>query len=275
MKKSILIFLAFASFAFYFIDVFSELGITKQEAENYIYRSLVSSNFQFPAKCKTIAMPNRPEVVNVIGSLAKAYTKTENFKNEYEKWWLSQAPEKPEKPQERLAKEKEKAIADQLENEKSSLEGINNFKKTIAETKDPALKKQFEEALKTMIATQAEMKKMMESPDYQNQMKEMQKYVAVEYEREFKEKTEKYTTDYKNWQTIKSPSLLIKQRLNQFLEISSDIDFNTKLITKNNRQVFQNETYENKNNNWKLCFRAGKTTIETARLLATNWLKEL
>jgi hypothetical protein len=39
--------------------------------------------------------------------------------------------------------------------------------------------------------------------------------------------------------------------------------------------VFEKPEYENKSNHWKLCFRAGKPTIDAARTYAKAWLKEI
>jgi hypothetical protein len=39
--------------------------------------------------------------------------------------------------------------------------------------------------------------------------------------------------------------------------------------------VFENPEYEKKPREWKMCFRAGRETIETARVYASNWLKEI
>ena len=38
---------------------------------------------------------------------------------------------------------------------------------------------------------------------------------------------------------------------------------------------FENSEFQNKNSQWKMCFRCGKETITTARICSTKWLNEL
>jgi hypothetical protein len=64
---------------------------------------------------------------------------------------------------------------------------------------------------------------------------------------------------------------LIKQRLQEFLDISATVDFDAQL----NGRMFANPDYEAKNQQWKMCFRSGKQVVETAREEAQAWLKEL
>jgi hypothetical protein len=69
---------------------------------------------------------------------------------------------------------------------------------------------------------------------------------------------------------------MIKKWLTAFLESSNDVDFNAELAeASNGKQVFVNQNYERKSYMWKLCFRSGKETLETARTFAQNWLNEL
>jgi hypothetical protein len=115
----------------------------------------------------------------------------------------------------------------------------------------------------------------MEDADFQKQMKEMQEIAARAYIDEYKEKAEKYTADYAYWKTIQNPNVLIKQRLNRFLEISSDVDFNAQLKAANGLKKFVNEEYEQKDAVWRRCFRAGKPAVDVARSITQEWLKEL
>ena len=64
---------------------------------------------------------------------------------------------------------------------------------------------------------------------------------------------------------------LIKQRLNEFLELSATVDFDAQL----NGRMFANPAYEAKSQQWKMCFRCGKEVITAAREEAKAWLKEL
>lgn len=68
----------------------------------------------------------------------------------------------------------------------------------------------------------------------------------------------------------------VKERLREFLRESADVDYNAKLVRRDGKMVFANETYEDeKSGEWKICYRAGKEPVAKARAIAQAWLKEL
>lgn len=67
------------------------------------------------------------------------------------------------------------------------------------------------------------------------------------------------------------PAELIKKRLQSFLDISATVDFDATL----NGEQFANPENEKKSDQWKMCYRAGKTVIAAAREEVELWLKEL
>lgn len=70
------------------------------------------------------------------------------------------------------------------------------------------------------------------------------------------------------------PDVIMKNRLNEFLKLTETADFNAKFVNKGDDFfVFENPEYENKLRDWKLCFRAGKATIDAVRVYAKAWLK--
>lgn len=275
MKKRIFLLGLTTIFAFKIADVFTDLGITKLQAEDFVSGSLTGDVFLYPNSAAKVPLTSRVSIVQAIGNFAKIYTKTDDFKNRYAEWWKSQEPVKPETAEARIAREKAEQVQSVADAEKSQKEMVQTMKKQIAETKDAAIKKQLEEALKYSVDIQVQLKKQIESPDYQKQMKEMQEMTTRVYTEEYKEKSERYTSDYAYWKTIQNPNVLIKQRLNGFLEISSTVDFNAQLKTENNRKKFVKEEYEQKNDTWRRCFRAGKPAVDIARAISQEWLKEL
>lgn len=69
---------------------------------------------------------------------------------------------------------------------------------------------------------------------------------------------------------------MLKRTLSQFLDASKDVDFSAAVVTTGKgARVFANPAYESKPSNWKLCFRAGRETVEAARSFAQQWLNEL
>lgn len=67
------------------------------------------------------------------------------------------------------------------------------------------------------------------------------------------------------------PDELIKKRLADFLAISATVDFDAEL----NGGRFVNPEYEKESGQWKMCYRAGKDVVETARVEAQKWIDEL
>jgi len=103
---------------------------------------------------------------------------------------------------------------------------------------------------------------------------EMDKYTQQAYEMEM----EQHKKDISDWETKypeNNPNSLIKSWLQSFLDQTQGIDFNAQTAIDNNRTLFVMQEYERKDYLWKLCFRGGKETTETARKFAQKWLGEL
>lgn len=92
-----------------------------------------------------------------------------------------------------------------------------------------------------------------------------------------KEDMDWYRKDLKRWETEYPASLnmLVKKRLNDFLELTSSIDYNAKLERRGSKMVFADPALEEKDEFWKACFRSGKPTVDAARAYARQWLSEL
>jgi hypothetical protein len=70
--------------------------------------------------------------------------------------------------------------------------------------------------------------------------------------------------------------VLIANRLRKFLELTNDIPDNAKLEPgAGGAMKFADPSFEAKSSYWKLCYRAGKESVETARESAREWLKQL
>ena len=70
--------------------------------------------------------------------------------------------------------------------------------------------------------------------------------------------------------------MLLKKRLQEILDITADVDYAAELKDGyNGKKVFVNPAYEKKAAEWKLAYRAGKTTTDAVRAAAQQWLAEL
>lgn len=86
-----------------------------------------------------------------------------------------------------------------------------------------------------------------------------------------------YKEDLKRWEA-EYPAVfneLLKHKLKEFLQLTSNIDYNARLEQRRGKMVFADPVLEAKDPFWKACFRSGKTTMEAARAYAQQWLVEL
>lgn len=272
MKKTPLFLILLALVAMKTADVFSDLGISKEQAQEYVTNDITSGYLNLPNNARKIPMGGRASIVQAIGVFAKNYVKTDDFKTRYAEWWKGQEPTKPQTPEEKAAERKQQEEESKVEQAQS----LENLKKQVAETKDAVVKKQLQEMLIMSIKIQADMKVQMESPEFKKSMKDanetMQKIEAEQYATDLAQYQEKYM----QWQEEKNQNVLLKKDLQKFLTETEDIDFNAQLITdQNGRREFAKEEYTQKSIYWKQAFRAGKPTIDAARGIAKEWLKEL
>ncbi|HEV7781444.1 MAG TPA: hypothetical protein VGO58_09265 [Chitinophagaceae bacterium] len=70
------------------------------------------------------------------------------------------------------------------------------------------------------------------------------------------------------------PAVLIKKRLQEYIQLAATVDFNAKLTGSGKRQTFVNPVYEKKSLKWKAIYRAGKEVNDVITIFAKDWLKE-
>jgi hypothetical protein len=88
---------------------------------------------------------------------------------------------------------------------------------------------------------------------------------------------ENYSRQIAGWEK-KYPTnqlLYVKMRLQEFMDVTKDIDFGAELFTKNGKKYFVNPAYEGKGYYWKMAFRAGKEAVEPAREFVQKWIEEI
>jgi len=86
-----------------------------------------------------------------------------------------------------------------------------------------------------------------------------------------------YESAVAQWQTDypEETKGLIVRRLNEFVALTSDVDFGAELVEKSGMRYFAKPEYEAKSGDWKWCYRVGRAGVEAARDVATQWLAEL
>ena len=240
------------------------LKLSENEAKQTIFSGISYPSFDFPhvRELKGIALNDRTSQVDVIGKYVKEFTKSDDFKKRYKEYRETKKPSPPEKP--KTMEETKKA---DKENLKNSLEEMKNSRASA-----PADQKSyFDDSIKYL----EEQLKSIDDPNNPMYTAEMDSYIQQGY----KQQLEQHNKDLAEWETkypANNPNVMIKNCLKEFLNKTNNVDFNAKTaIDDKGRTLFVKQDYEGKDNLWKLCFRAGKETTESARKFAQSWLGEL
>jgi hypothetical protein len=265
MKKlhlSLLLLFTVALSAFTY-DIWQKLEMAEKEANEFIFNNLRQGSLNFPRTeaIKHIAIGDRHEMVKELGDHMKRYTESAEFKEAYQEARSAYLPQNPKKDIGTLMQNR----ITELEQDITTTE--EDLKKTIG-----AMKKLYE-------GTLAELKKEYKALKNPNDANHTFYKSSLE-ERAAEENEEAASTNEEQRKEMEkyfpaNPKVLIKQRLQEFLSLTADIDFNAKLVKQGNKMKFADPKLEAKSNVWKSCFRSGKETITAARAYAQTWLKEL
>ncbi len=199
-------------------------------------------------------------VTLVKGLLAwtKTYTESAAFKAAYDRQRQSDVPTPP-----KFKGTVDDELAAQRAEQRKS---IDDAKKNLAQL--PA------EMRPQMEAT---IKQMEEMFDKNNKDPQMQALLRQGVEMQRAERQKSYEQDVRTHEKRypADPRALIARRLQEFLDVSKDVDYGAKLVPAGARQRFADPRYEQKPDQWKLCYRAGKDVTDAARQFAQAWLSEL
>lgn len=69
------------------------------------------------------------------------------------------------------------------------------------------------------------------------------------------------------------PAILVKKRLQEYLQLVATVDFSAKLTASGRKQIFVNPAYEKKSLKWKAVYRAGKDVNDVVTAFVKDWLK--
>ncbi len=241
-------------------DVFGELNVTQQQAQEYIANDVFGGYFGFPGTCRKLAVGQREAVVKAVGGFARAYVKTDDFKRRYAEWRLQHKPTPQTKTWEQVQEEQKKQIADL---KKSLAEMKGNLKTMTADLR---------KTLEPVIAQQEQMVKEMESGKSELLMSKVQ---FDQLNAMMKQSDEQALAEWERKYPV-GPGSLLRERLTQFLAETEGVDFSAKTAPdKYGKQRFVNPAYEQKSGYWKQAYRAGKPAVDAARALAQDWLASL
>lgn len=255
-------YILLSSFAAHrFADEFlKQLGITKAAADDKIANSILGGNVDLYGvkNARNIALGNRKAVVLDLLAYTKKQVSSPAFIKQYNairenykpKDYIPQTPEEMKAEHIARAKDAVKQTEESLRKSDASMKAI--FQKTVEDAK----------------------KYLKEAEDPNNRM-----YVryAGNYERAVKEAKESNAANAAQFERRYPTNhlLYVKKRLQEFLDLTKDIDFDAELKPKNGKKVFVNPDYERKDSRWKMAFRAGREVVEPAREFVQKWIEEI
>ena len=269
-----ILFLAIAGPAVAIVSVFSagftldkpvspwtQLGIPESRAIENIRQSFLEGYlYSYGASsAKNVASGNRAAIALDVLNYTKSYVNSSAFIKTYEEARVAATPVKPLPPKTKEEIQKEK---------------IAELDKTIAEGE-----KSLKTLPKDLIEPFKEVQQMLkdQKKDYENPDSEMlallvssENYIyanaTTKYEEQLQQWHKDYPSDHKN---------MVKARLETFLKLTGDVDFNAALKEEYRVKKFVNPAYEKKPAEWKMAYRAGRPAVDAARTFAKAWLAEL
>ena len=244
-------------------DVWDQLGLSRQSGDENIRESFLQGYiFNYGAKsAKNIATGNRPAVAKDLLTYTKQYISSEVFKKEYEKRRLAGKPQEPRKKTARSREEIRMELVDQTKKAIAELEkNMSTFTADVKKT------------MNEVLSSQKQQLKEYQDPD--NELIEiMTQGEKMAVENDWKN----YQQTLKKWEDENpvNPSVFIRKRLQQYLDIVNTVDFSAALKEAGGKKKFVNDNYERKSNDWKKVYRAGKEVNDVAKAFASDWVKEL
>ena len=231
----------------------------KENAVEVLVRAYVPLDSNRRQAFKAASESDRVTFVHNVFAAVKAYTESEHFRTAYANKRASANPTAPvataspdEQYAEHLAKQRKELDAMKADMAKMQPE-MREMMKGVVEGAEQMYQQQ---------ANNPEMVAMMKQ-----EFVEKAKYRQQEYEEKLSRYADQYPVD---------PKVLIASRLHEFIELTNDIPYGAKLEQGNGGgMTFADPSLESKSYYWKLCYRAGKKPVETARELAKEWLKQL
>jgi hypothetical protein len=269
-----ILFLAVAGPAAAIISVFSagftldkpaspwnQLGISEGRAIENIRQSFLEGYlYSYGAStAKNVASGDRAAIALDVLNYTKSYVNSSAFIKAYEDARVASTPVKPLPPKTKEEIQKEK---------------IAELDKTIAEGE-----KSLKTLPKDLIEPFKEVQQMLkdQKQDYENPDSEMLALLVTSENYMYANATTKYEQQVQQWQKDYPADhrKMVKDRLETFLKLTADVDFNAALKEEYRVKKFVNAAYEKKPAEWKMAYRAGRPAVEAARTFAKAWLAEL
>ncbi|MGA9119471.1 MAG: hypothetical protein WB699_08895 [Bacteroidota bacterium] len=244
-------------------DILQRLNIPENIAHDYIWSSFQNMYLSIPnvSSLKTIARGDRAAIVKQVGDYARAFAQTDDFAKRYAEYRETRKPTPPDPPK----------SMDELKKEQKE-----NMEKAIKSTEESmkSMSPELQESMKSTLDMFKEQLKAIDDPNNPTYSKDMEQAMQEGYEtqkQQYEQAVVQWQKDYPS-----SPAGMVQKWLEKFLAATDGVDYNAKLIDGIGKtKMFANPEYERKPDQWKMCFRAGKETVEAGRAYVRAWLHDL
>lgn len=241
-------------------DFMKQLGITKTAADGKISGSILGGSIDVYGikNVKNIVTGNRGQIAKDLLVYTKNHLASPAFIKEYETLKQNNKPKKD------AAKTPAEVKTEYIASIKKMISDSEKGLKTANSTMKPVYEKMVAEGKKQLAQAEAP-----DNPYFTS--------YEMNYPQMLKDIETRHENLLQDWENIypSNPNQFIKRRLEEFLKVTSDIDFNAELVTKNGMKYFAKKEYENKDSRWKMAFRAGKEVVEPARTFVQQWIEEI
>jgi hypothetical protein len=241
-------------------DHLANLGITAGRAREAVFDSFMADTISLAgenAVFKAASTSARVAMVNFALTLARTFVETDDFKRRYADHREANGPDPlPEAPSVDAILAKQRAgFEEQVEQMRKLFDQIT-----------PEQRATLEAGWKDMRQQLADMETGPRRAELDQALREQRLAQVREREEAVKQLDAVWPPDAR---------VLVANRLRRFLQVSSDVTYDARLIDRDGTKVFADAALEARPREWKLCFRAGKPATDAARAFAEKWLSDL
>lgn len=241
-------------------DHLANLGITAGRAREAVFDSFLGDTISLAGEnrvFKAASATARVAMVNFALTLARTFVETDDFKRRYADHREANGPDPlPAEPSvDAILAQQRAGFEEQVEQMRKLFDQITAEQRATLEA-----------GWKDMRAQLADMETGPRRAELDAALKQQRIAQVRERELAIRQLDDVWPTDAR---------ALVANRLRHFLQVSSDVDYDARLIDKNGTKVFADPTLEARPREWKLCFRAGKPATDAARAFAQKWLSDL
>ena len=241
-------------------DHLANLGITAGRAREAVFDSFIADTISLAgenAVFKAASTSARVAMVNFALTLARTFVETDDFKRRYADHREANGPDPlPERP----------SVDAILAKQRSGFEEQVEQMRKLFDQITPEQRATLEAGWKDMRQQLADMETGPRRAELDKALGEQRLAQVREREDAVKQLDAVWPADAR---------ALVANRLRHFLQVSSDVTYDAKLIDKDGTKVFADAALEARSREWKLCFRAGKPATDAARAFAEQWLTDL